>query len=154
MLSVPLGANLTLTGVIQDGTDTNSSVTHDLTANGTGVVILSNTETYTGNTNVDTGVLTLSPGASIVSGGSKRPRQRPFQRQRFLPRPVNQTGTLYPTVNVDAPSHSARLQRAPCGLNITAEPSPSHRCVACHPNILTTAGLTMMATAMPAGKDS
>ena len=81
VLTVPVGATLTVSGVIANGQDGSTVASHDLTVgtpNGTtGTVILSNLNTYTGgmsgsstiygDTFVDSGTLIIPAGAGIQS---------------------------------------------------------------------------------------
>ena len=71
VLNAASGATLNVTGAIANGTDTNSSVTHDLSVNGPGTVVLSDAETYTGTTIVNSGTLTL-PGVTAADAGVGR----------------------------------------------------------------------------------
>jgi autotransporter-associated beta strand protein len=86
------GTTLTVTGQIQNGTDTNANARHALHVSGSGKVILTNTETNTGDTFVDFGTLELSPSSAIasanvaVAGGAQ----------------LNAYGSLPATVNVTA----------------------------------------------------
>jgi autotransporter-associated beta strand protein len=65
----PSGASLTYSGTINNGQDTASVAKHDVVVNAAtgGTIILTNTETYTGATIVNSGTLTLTPSATLVS---------------------------------------------------------------------------------------
>jgi autotransporter-associated beta strand protein len=75
VLSASDGATLNVTGAIQDGADTSSSVRHSLHIAGAGTVVISNNVNLTstgsfdnGDTFVDSGTLVLASGASLSSG--------------------------------------------------------------------------------------
>lgn len=67
-LGAAAGGTLTVSGVIQNGTDTGDSLKYDVRVNGTGHVILTNMHTTTGDTFVDSGTLILNSGASLAGG--------------------------------------------------------------------------------------
>jgi autotransporter-associated beta strand protein len=69
VFSAASGASLTVSGVIQDGADTHGSARHAIRVAGAGTVTLTNAETNTGDTFVDSGTLVLASSASL-NGGS------------------------------------------------------------------------------------
>jgi autotransporter-associated beta strand protein len=66
VFSAAAGGTLTVSGKIQDGADTQTSVRRNIHINGAGTVVLTNVETNTGETTVDGGTLVLASGAALA----------------------------------------------------------------------------------------
>ncbi|HSV15038.1 MAG TPA: PEP-CTERM sorting domain-containing protein, partial [Tepidisphaeraceae bacterium] len=85
-------ATLAVTGAIADGADGSAGISHNVTINGGGNVLLSAANTYTGNTTVSSGTMTVdttgslaSPNVTVASGAT-----------------MNVNGALAPSANVTA----------------------------------------------------
>ena len=65
----PSGASLTYSGTINNGQDSSGSAKHDVVINAAsgGTIILTNAETYSGSTIVNSGTLLLTPSATLAS---------------------------------------------------------------------------------------